>query len=380
MKFNEKKMPSFYKQIIPEIRSVTFDCKNIKHLFVTAYPSEYENPAFMLEHLIKYTRDNNLQILSQFVFGDSEMGKKEQFCSFDNSWPVTCIHGDVPNRHFLYGTQLYSISGSVCTPVLLKDKVVGVHYEDEDAEYCFLGDIYPEDKSLSPFDQTIQTFENIKKALELIGMNFLHVTRTWFYLDKLHNWYAEFNKARTIFFEKQGVFDHLIPASTGIGAGNSHSTHLVANVLAIKPKHKGVRIVPVPSPMQCEATEYKSSFSRAVEIQFPTHRQLYISGTASIDSNGNSVHIGNVREQINTTMKVVEQIIESRSMSWSDAVRAIAYFKDIRHITEFCDYCQKNHIPSLPVCYSQSDICRQELLFEIEIDMIYINDTENCAL
>ncbi|MGV8094211.1 MAG: RidA family protein [Mangrovibacterium sp.] len=247
---------------------------------------------------------------------------------------------------------------------------VGTRYEDENAEYCFLGDIFPVDKNLSPSGQTLQTLENIRKALISIGMSFSQVVRTWFYLDKLYDWYSEFNEIRTTFYREQGVFDNLIPVSTGIGASNLHGTHLVANVLAVKPKHPGVHILSVPSPLQCEATEYKSSFSRAVEIRFPTHRQLYISGTASIDRNGNSIHEGNINSQIDATMKVVQQIIESRSMNWCDAVRAIAYFKDINHVSEFCDYCQKNHIPSFPVCYCQSDICRPELLFEIEIDLI----------
>ena len=72
-------------------------------------------------------------------------------------------------------------------------------------------------------------------------------------------------------------------------------------------------------------------------------------------------------------MKVIEEIIESRSMIWSDTVRAIAYFKDLKHLPLFYDYCMKENLPHLPVCYTQSDICRQDLLFEIEIDLISIN-------
>ncbi len=374
MRLVKKKMPSLHKQISPEIGIISFEHNNIKHHFITAYPLECENPMFMLEYVKTYAQVNDIRILSQFVFGGSEMCRKEQIKSATNNCPVTYIHGNMPAPWLLYGTQAYSVSGTTCVPIYLDGLFVGARYEDEDAEYCFLGDICPNDKNLSSSEQALQTFENIRKALESIGMSFLHVARTWFYLDKLYDWYPEFNEIRSVFFREQGVFDNLVPASTGIGAGNLHGTLLVANVLAVKPKHSGVRILSVPSPMQCEATEYKSSFSRAVEIQYPTHRQLYISGTASIDSNGNSIHIGNIDSQIDATMKVVEQIIESRSMKWSDTVRAIAYFKDIDHVSEFCDYCQKNHLLSFPVCYSQSDICRQELLFEIEIDLISINN------
>lgn len=376
----KKKIPSLYKQTIPETGVTSFARGNIKHHYITAYPPRYGDTVLMLEHLRKYTQDNGIKILSQFVFGGHEMGKKGQFKPVTNSWPVIYIHGDMSTSQLLYGAQVYSVSGTTCTPVYLDGLLVGLRYEDEDAEYCFLGDICPGDKNLSPSEQALQTFENIKKALESTGMSFLHVARTWFYLDKLYDWYPEFNEIRTNFFREQGVFDHLIPASTGIGAGNLHGTLLVANVLAVKPKHPGVRIIAVPSPMQCEATKYKSSFSRAVEIQFPDHRRLYISGTASIDDNGNSIHVGDIDRQIEATMEVVGQIIKSRSIDWSDTVRAIAYFKDIKHVSEFNNYCLRNHLPPFPVCYSQSDICREELLFEIEIDLIGINNVENHTL
>ncbi len=374
MKIIPQKESALEKQIIPEIEIINFEHQNIKQHFITAYPPKCRDTTFLLKYITKYIRDNDIKILSQFVFGSPGMCEKGLFNPGRNDWPVTYIHGDMATSRLLYGTQMYSISGSTCTPVFLNGSLVGTRYEDEDAEYCFLGDICPNDKNLSSSEQTLQTFGNIKKVLETTGMNFSHVVRTWFYLDKLYDWYSEFNEVRTAFFREQGIFDNLVPASTGIGAGNLHGTCLVSGVFAVKPKHPDVHIISIPSPLQCEASEYKSSFSRAVEIQFPAHRQLYISGTASIDSNGNSIHIGNINNQIDETMKVIGQIIESRSMSWSDAVRAIAYFKDITHATEFSDYCEKKHLPYFPVCYSQSDICRQELLFEMEIDFIRIND------
>jgi hypothetical protein len=60
-------------------------------------------------------------------------------------------------------------------------------------------------------------------------------------------------------------------------------------------------------------------------------------------------------------------------MKWSNTIRAIAYLKDINDISVFEDYCKTNQIGPLPVCYFQSDICRPELLFEIEIDLLNIN-------
>ena len=367
-------LPSIQKEAVPETGIVSFKYQKIKYVYITAQPLVGSGHNFPMGYWSRYLQDENAQVLSHFVFGSPGMCGENFYNPSENECPVTYIHGDMPSPRLIYGTQMYLISGSKCTPIILDGQRAGTYYEDKDAEYCFLGDIRPNDKKLTPSGQTAQTFDNIKKALESTGMDFLHIVRTWFYLDKLYDWYPEFNEIRTAFFRGQGVFDNFIPASTGIGAGNLHGTSLVANVLAVKPKHPGVRVKSVSSPMQGEATEYKSSFSRAVEIQFPAYRQLYISGTASIDYKGVSIHIGNINRQIDETMKVVGQIIGSRSMDWGDAVRAIAYFKDIRHVAEFCDYCQKNQIPSFPVSYCQSDICRQELLFEIELDFIKVEN------
>ncbi|MDD4192614.1 MAG: RidA family protein [Mangrovibacterium sp.] len=304
-------------------------------------------------------------LLSKSIF--PEMDGKELPRAVVVNGPGTCSHGDMP--WFQDDIQPGFLSGTAYSPVFLNDLPVGTRYEDEDAEYCFLSDIFPGDNNLPPSEQAFQTFENIRKALELNSMRFFHVVRTWFYLDKLYDWYSLFNEVRTGFFEKQGVFGHLVPASTGIGAGNSRGSLLVAHVLAVKPKHPGVCIFAVPSPLQGEATMYKSSFSRAVEIRFPAHRRLFISGTASIDRDGNSIHLADIDCQIETTMEVVGQIIRSRQMNWSDAVRAIAYFKDMKHVNKLGDYCRKNQIPPFPVHSVQSDICRPELLFELELDL-----------
>lgn len=67
----------------------------------------------------------------------------------------------------------------------------------------------------------------MEEALNRAGMDFSHVVRTWFYNNRLLDWYEEFNRARDTFFESRGVFDRLVPASTGIGSGQSGKCGLV---------------------------------------------------------------------------------------------------------------------------------------------------------
>jgi enamine deaminase RidA (YjgF/YER057c/UK114 family) len=204
-------------------------------------------------------------------------------------------------------------------------------------------------------------------------MDFSNVIRTWFYLDDLLAWYDEFNVARTGFFRSRGVFEGLVPASTGIGAGNPDGVALAAGALAIRPRHSGVRIREVASPLQCSATKYRSSFSRAVEVTFPDHRLLTISGTASIAPDGKSMFADDIVRQIYLTLDVVDAILRSRRMGWEDTARAVAYFRDIGDLPVFEACCRERGIPALPLAPAHATVCRTDLLFEMELDAIAVS-------
>lgn len=342
-----------------------------KH-YITAHPDAGENPFSMFERLADCAALQSASITSQFVFGGTELhdGGMESLNNVFGKveWPVTWIQGRGSSGRILTGTQAYAISGNSINMIRMDGSIIGNTYEDNDAQYCMLGDLRPSDTSLSRKDQTIATFENITKALALVGMDFSHVIRTWFYLENILDWYDDFNAVRTDFFKKHNVFGGLIPASTGIGVGNHAGAALVTDVLAIKPKTDKVKIFTVPSPLQCPAPDYKSSFSRAVEMQLPDHRQLFISGTASIEPMGKTAYIGDTWKQIELTMQVVEAILKSRGMSWSNTTRAIAYFTNVNDSLLLYKYCENNNLPRMPIAIAHSDICRDDLLFEIELD------------
>jgi len=246
--------------------------------------------------------------------------------------------------------------------------IAGTFFEDDEAEYCYLGGVLPEDSRATRMEQARSVFERLESLLSQTGMTFANVVRTWLFLDDLLDWYGDFNTVRTQFFKERDVFGGLVPASTGIGAANPQHAALVSGAIAMKPKHAGVRAFAVPSPLQCPALDYRSSFSRAVEIEYPDHRQLLISGTASIHPDGRSAHLGDVEKQIDLTVRVCEAILESRGMDWSDVTRMIAYFKDMNDVTRFPVYCEQQGLPRLPLVCCHAAVCRDNLLFEIELD------------
>jgi len=126
----------------------------------------------------------------------------------------------------------------------------------------------------------------------------------------------------------------------------------------------------VPSPLQCPALRYGSSFSRAVEVAAPDHRRLYLSGTASIDPGGKTAHVGDIEKQIELTMRVVGAILASRGMGWDNVSRAVAYVERATHASAFQAYRLGAGLAQLPVVIVENPLCRGDLLFEIELDAL----------
>lgn len=307
---------------------------------------------------------------AQMVFGGRGFYDAARERMAGAEWPLLWVQGDVcPGTH-VWGAQACALEGQVLSRVRLEDRVVGSTWSDDDADYCLLAGILPAESSEGRADQTRSCFERIEAALQQAGMDFSHLARTWLFLDHLLDWYDEFNQARTEFFKTRGVFEGLIPASTGIGAGNPAGAALASGALAIRPRHSGVRIREVASPLQRSATEYRSSFSRAVEVEFSHHRLLTISGTASIAPDGKSMFADDIVKQIHRTLDVVEAILESRGMSWQNTIRAVGYFHDIGALPVFYRCCRERGILELPLAPAHATVCRADLLFEMELDAV----------
>ena len=311
--------------------------------------------------------------LHSFVFGGCQHHAPFVKTYGEPDSPLTWVQGDACTTGTLWSAQTTAISGLTVKPISFAGRIVGTTYEDAYAKYVRLAGILPTDRFASREAQTRSLFENMRTILHEQGMRFTDTVRTWLYLDRLLEWYDAFNKMRTQFFQEEGVFDAMVPASTGIGGSNPHGTALIADLLAVRPKSEQARVFAVQSPLQGSALEYRSSFSRAVELELPTHRTLYISGTASIDANGKTAHLDDPDKQIALTMQVVEAILNSRKMNWKDVSRAIAYFTSTDDIPRYYRYCLDHGIAHFPLAISHADVCRDDLLFEIELDAIQLN-------
>jgi enamine deaminase RidA (YjgF/YER057c/UK114 family) len=115
-----------------------------------------------------------------------------------------------------------------------------------------------------------------------------------------------------------------------------------------------------------------SSFSRGMRIDLNGITILLISGTASIDEYGKSVHIGDFRAQMQRTLANITGLLESEGCTWHDIVRTTCYLRDIdRDYEAFNEertaFFKAQGLVPLPASTGiEAKLCRPELLVEIE--------------
>lgn len=121
-----------------------------------------------------------------------------------------------------------------------------------------------------------------------------------------------------------------------------------------------------------------SSFARGMRIDLNGLTILLISGTASIDEGGKSVHIGDLRAQCRRTFANITGLLESEGCTWHDIVRTSCYLRDIdRDYEAFNEertaFYQSQELDPLPASTGiQAKLCRPELLVEIEAIAMFL--------
>jgi len=346
-----------------------------EELFLTVTPLTGEGLTPMMTRVGRHLRKQPWRVVGMTVFKGASAGleRREELlrATFGAvEWPVTWLQSDDDSRDAPAGVEVHAVRGPEVQTIRLRNRAVGCTWEDAAARHCELGDLRDELVAHSPALQTRQVLEDMAAALIQANMEFRHVYRTWFRNHDILGWYGDFNRVRTEFFSRIRVFEGLLPASTGIGASNSSGAALVCGLWAMDPKSYGIQARTVDSPLQCSATDYGSSFSRAVEVDFGDHRRLTISGTASIAPGGETLHTGDVTAQVELTMRVVRAILNSRGMDWANVTRGIAYFRQPTDMGSYRRWRQTSKVQNMPVIVSHQTVCRDNLLYEIEIDAV----------
>ena len=122
-----------------------------------------------------------------------------------------------------------------------------------------------------------------------------------------------------------------------------------------------------------EAYDYskKVSFVRGMRVELDNCVMLFISGTASVNEHGESIHYGDIRAQTRRTFTNIKSLLESEGADWHDIVRTTCYLADFRDYDAFNEirnaFYEEQELDPVPASTCiEARICRPELLVEIE--------------
>ena len=139
------------------------------------------------------------------------------------------------------------------------------------------------------------------------------------------------------------------------------------------------RAVSAPDVLN-EAYHYArpSSFSRALRIDLNNVAILLISGTASVDENGATIHEGDFRSQVQRTYQNISELLKAAGATWHDVVRTTCYLRDIeRDYAAFNEertaFFEEQKLDPLPASTGiQAILCRPDLLVEMEAIAMFV--------
>ncbi len=355
----------------------------LRELCLTETSRAGEEPIEAFRRLAERIRETNGTIMALFVFGAVDRAAERERALRDGlgevDFPITWVEGAACDGAALAGVQAMVWCGGAVERIRLGGHVVGTVGDDGVARHCWLGGIEPQTLTLPRAAQVQQMLGAAELALDLAGFELRDVVRTWFYNDDILAWYGAFNRVRTAHYGPVKWRAGSLPASTGIGARNRTGAALTVGFRAWRPKSgadaaTGVATAPreIASPLQCPAPAYGSSFSRAMEVAVGNAgaRWLTVSGTASIHPDGRTAWVGDARRQVDLTMEVVAAILRSRGMDWRHVTRATAYYRHAADVRHFRAWQTEHAQEALPVVNTASVVCRDDLLFEIEVDAV----------
>uniref|UniRef100_UPI00334105C2 hypothetical protein n=1 Tax=Castellaniella defragrans TaxID=75697 RepID=UPI00334105C2 len=247
------------------------------------------------------------------------------------------------------------------------------------------------------YDTTLRALRATGRLLQSANARPDQVFRTWFYMGGIladeaggavgTQRYKELNRARTDVFQDvdfladrvPGTLEHSVyPASTGIGMAGAD---VGLSAIALVTDRQDVLAVPLENPRQIAAFDYgrhyspqSPKFSRAMALIHDGQATIHVSGTASITAS-ETRHLGDVARQAEETLLNITALIGEENLAahgfpgfgaqlWELGV-VRAYIKRLQDYPAVRAICERE-LGAIPVIYTVGDVCRDDLLVEME--------------
>ena len=247
------------------------------------------------------------------------------------------------------------------------------------------GGILPPDLSAPVSVQSNAVFTRIEEILIRENFPVNSIIRQWNYIEHIcvcdgeNQHYQDFNDSRSHFYAKAD-WRSGYPAATGIGTEHGG---IMVEFIALR--GEGLINVALDNPLQTAAHKYSQDvllgaedpcfkqrstpkFERARVLGLPDKQTVYISGTAAIRGE-TSLIADDITEQTHVTMQNIDYLISNKNYpgeSFSRVYKLLRiYVKNPSQLEKVRNYMKANY-PDTKKIYICADICREELLLEIE--------------
>ena len=216
--------------------------------------------------------------------------------------------------------------------------------------------------------QTREIFGNLIETLKHYGSTLKeHCVRTWLYIKDVDVFYRGMVKSRRELFIRENLTEktHYI-ASTGIEGGCDHQFDIILmdaySILNLIPAQMSyLNDFDYLSP----TSAYQVTFERGTRIDYADRSHYFISGTASIDCVGNTLHLGDVMRQLERALLNIDVLLRSGSATIGDMMYLIVYLRDTADYDRVSAYLH-HRFPNMPIVIVEGAVCRPEWLIEIE--------------
>lgn len=191
--------------------------------------------------------------------------------------------------------------------------------------------------------------------------------RTWFFVQNVDVNYAGVVKARNEVFVTQDLTEktHYI-SSTGIGGRHADPKVTVQMDTYAVDGLKSEQIHYLYAPTHLNPTyEYGVSFERGTYVDYGDRRQVFISGTASINNKGEVVCPGDIRKQTERMWENVEALLKEAGCTFDDLGQMIVYLRDVADYTVVKGMYDER-FPDTPRVFVYAPVCRPGWLIEME--------------
>ena len=218
------------------------------------------------------------------------------------------------------------------------------------------------------YSQTENVLIQYEEMLQQFGATLAdNCIRTWFFVRDVDTQYAGMVKARKMNFIEQGLTHetHYI-ASTGIG-GNPADTRALIQMgtyalQGFEPKQQHY----LYARTHLNPTyEYGVTFERGTCMEYGDRAHTFISGTASIDNQGNVLHVGDVVKQTERMWENVTALLAEADMTFDDVMQNVVYLRDTADY-EVVRRMFQERFPNIPTIIALAPVCRPTWLIEME--------------